>query len=424
MRSILLSAFLLITSVSMAQNTTGNPKIISELKIEGLKKTKESLIRKIARVEAGQELDTVAIAEDIERLKRLASTAYADYEITHKENGEYIVTYRIEENFTIIPGLNIFTANNGDVAFRVAIFEFNLFGQNITTGGFFLRDVFNSYGGYWEAPYLFSDKLGVSFNHKNNTTFEPIFFNDSEANYKYENKNYEAKLLYNFDFHHRAELGINYTDEDYEFLEGATSPDVPLTARSSQLAYRALYEYANVDIVYQYITGVRVKTTAQYINNPNELLNSSFIGTTEFQYFAKIGQKGNWATRTQALYASNTESAFAPFVVDNNLNIRGSGNIQDRGTAALILNTEYRHTFYEKGWFVFQGNVFVDASTWRNPNRDLSELIDGSTLRVNPGIGVRFIHKRIFNAVIRLDYGFGITDNGDSGLVFGIGQFF
>jgi hypothetical protein len=36
----------------------------------------------------------------------------------------------------------------------------------------------------------------------------------------------------------------------------------------------------------------------------------------------------------------------APFAVDNNINLRGVGNIIDRGT--VVLNSEYRHTLFEK----------------------------------------------------------------------------
>jgi hypothetical protein len=31
-----------------------------------------------------------------------------------------------------------------------------------------------------------------------------------------------------------------------------------------------------------------------------------------------------------------------------NINLRGVGNIIDRGTGTVVLNSEYRHTFFEK----------------------------------------------------------------------------
>jgi hypothetical protein len=37
---------------------------------------------------------------------------------------------------------------------------------------------------------------------------------------------------------------------------------------------------------------------------------------------------------------------------------------------------------------------------------------------------LRFIHKKIFNAIFRIDYGFGLTQGSSRGIVFGIGQYF
>ena len=111
--------------------------------------------------------------------------------------------------------------------------------------------------------------------------------------------------------------------------------------------------------------------------------------------------------------------------MDNQLNIRGVGNVVDRGTAAIVFNTEYRYTHYmKKAGSFYKSNAFIDAGSWRNPGEDFSQLFDGSTVRVYPGVGFRLIHKRIFNAVFRLDYGYGIGPDATSGIVFGIGQYF
>jgi outer membrane protein insertion porin family len=51
-------------------------------------------------------------------------------------------------------------------------------GSNITLGGFYQLDVFNSYGFSIRAPYLFSDKLGLAFNYNDFNTEDPVFFSD------------------------------------------------------------------------------------------------------------------------------------------------------------------------------------------------------------------------------------------------------
>jgi hypothetical protein len=71
-----------------------------------------------------------------------------------------------------------------------------------------------------------------------------------------------------------------------------------------------------------------------------------------------------------------------------------------------------------------QGNAFVDAGTWRNPGGSLSDFTDSKNIKVYSGVGLRFINKKIFNAIFRIDYGFGLTQGSSKGLVFGIGQYF
>ena len=162
----------------------------------------------------------------------------------------------------------------------------------------------------------------------------------------------------------------------------------------------------------------------QYVGTSDETLPEFVIGFNDFTYYRRMGKKGNWASRLRLGLASNMNTPFAPFTVDNNINIRGVGNTIDRGTGAIVLNTEYRHTLIDKNWLVLQSNIFVDAGSWRNPGGDFGDFGDDDNIRVYPGVGLRVIHKKIFNAIFRIDYGYGITKNAARGLVFGIGQYF
>ena len=49
---------------------------------------------------------------------------------------------------------------------NVRSFEFNLFGNNQLLGAFYEKNVFTSYGAYWEHPFLFSDKVGLGLTIK------------------------------------------------------------------------------------------------------------------------------------------------------------------------------------------------------------------------------------------------------------------
>ncbi len=403
---------------------SGLAQTVDEIVIQGNKKTKERFIKKLSKLRTGSVLDSTLIEADIVRLKRLPGIAHAYYQVFPNENGNYKIVYGVEENFTIIPSANVFTTNDDEFAYRLGLYEFNGLGQGIVFGGVFQRDVYNSYGINFRAPYLFSNKTGIALNHSNLTTLEPVFFNDTTADYKYNNTSFEILGLHEFNFNHRIELGVNYFVEDYEYKSGATDPDVPQQLEVNKILYKLFYEYNKVDNYYQYLDGFKSSFNFQYVTSTDAILQEFLIGFNDFIYYKRVGKKGNWANRLRLGIATNNDSPFAPFAVDNNLNIRGVGNTIDRGTAAIVLNTEYRHSLFEKNWFVMQGNVFVDAGSWRNPGGDFGDFSDRQNLRVYPGIGVRFIHKRIFNTVFRIDYGYGITQDATNGFVFGIGQYF
>ena len=397
---------------------------ISEVTVQDNKKTRTSFIRKITKVSENTKLDSLQLEADITRLKRLPGIAHAYYLVTPKEDGTYKVVYGIEENFTIIPSVNVYTTNDDEFAYRIGLYEFNGLGRNIVFGGFYQKDIYNSFGVNFRAPYLFSNKTGVALNYQNLTTEEPVFLDSGTADYKYNNISYEILGLYEFNYQNRIEVGINYFTEKYRYKNGATSPDVPQFLEVDKLLYKLIYEYNDVERFYYFVDGFKSTFNFQYVTSRNEALPEFLIGFNDFIYYKRVGEKGNWATRLRLGVATNNDSPFAPFAVDNNLNIRGVGNSIDRGTAAIVLNTEFRYTLYEKNWFVLQGNAFVDGGSWRNPGGDFGDFGDNQNLRVYPGLGLRFIHKRIFNTVFRIDYGYGVTKDATNGFVIGIGQYF
>ncbi len=419
LRSILFVILFFLYAVTFGQSS-----LVSEIKIEGAKKTKTTFLKKLIKLKQGMQLDSVLIANDIARLKRLPSISHAYFKVESAIEDQYKVFYYIEENFTLIPYANLFSSSNDDFAFRIGLQEFNFLGRNITLGGFYQYDIFHSYGLSVRAPYLFSSKIGIALNYQDFTTQEPVFFNNTTADYKYNNQGVELLGLYEFNFRNRIELGGSLFTEKYEYLFGATSPQVPQTLNVSKHLFKLIYEYNAIDYYYHYLEGFRSALNFQYVGSSDATLPEFLIGFNDFTYFHRIGERGNWASRLRLGLASNVETPFAPFTVDNNLNIRGVGNTIDRGTGAIVLNTEYRHTIVDKNWFVLQGNFFIDGGSWRNPGGDFGDFADSQNIRIYPGVGLRFMHKKIFNAIFRIDYGYGITEEASSGLVFGIGQYF
>ena len=185
--------------------------------------------------------------------------------------------------------------------------------------------------------------------------------------------------------------------------------------------------FDDLDYYYQYVEGFKSVLYAQYVTSKDAFQDDFFIAWNDFFYYKRVGEKGNWANRLRFGLSSNQDTPFAPFALDNNVNLRGVGILVDRGTGSFVLNSEYRYTFYDKKWLAIQTNIFTDFGSWRNPGGKLSDFFDKENLRIFSGIGLRFISKKIYNATFRIDYGFRILDkrnNSKGGFVFGIGQYF
>ncbi|MEM1002209.1 MAG: hypothetical protein AAGH46_06145 [Bacteroidota bacterium] len=403
--------------------------LVSEVQIEGNKRTRTSFLKRLAFVKKGSELDSIRLASDVRRFKLLPSVASASFEVKAINDKEVKILYTVVENFAIIPGLNVTQDVNEDIAIRTSIFDFNFLGQNQIIGGFYSRNVFDSYGFFWVAPNLFTRKWGIGVNYQNNVLQEPVFFDDGrDVNYKFDSRAFEFRIFYEHNFNNRFDLGLNFANEDYSFLNGELPEGIPESLGVERVSVVGQYEYNNITNEYQYVDGFRSLFTYSFTlfsDGDNDLLRNFFIGRNDFEYFKRVGARGNWANRVRLGFATNDTTPFAPFALDNQLNIRGVGNIVDRGTASVVLNTEYRYTFYEKGWFAMQSNVFIDAGTWQDPGGVLNDLVTFDNSALYTGLGLRFIHRTIFNAVFRIDYGFNIGGGkASNGLVFGIGQYF
>lgn len=398
--------------------------MIYEVTIKGAKKTKLSFLTSIISTKKGKVVDSLVLKEDVIRLKRLSSIAHAHFSVFYSHDNYYKVFIEVEENYTLIPDINIWTTTNLKTAYKLSITEFNFLGKNIEVGGYYQKNIFNSYGFTFKAPYLFSKKWGLAFYHQNWISEEPLYFETQVAHYKYQNSSFEALGLFQINFKNSLRFGVNFFREQYNYLNGYTSVSVPQHIDTRKKLFKIVYSYNNLDYNYQYIKGFKNDFYAQYVSSKLVGQEDFVIAWNDFFYYRIMGEKGNWASRVRFGLSTNNNSPFSPFSLDNNVNIRGVGILVDRGTGTLVINTEYRHTLIDKSWFILQSNAFIDTGSWRNPGGKLNDFFQPENIQFYTGVGLRFIHKKIFNAVFRIDYGYGLSKNASKGLVFGIGQYF
>ena len=415
-------ALLFFISVTVSQE-----KVILDIKIKGAEKTKISFIKSLITSKKGNVLDSISLNNDIILLKRLPAIGHAYFQTFYSHDNLYRVFITVEENFTLIPEVNLWTTTNNVFSYKLGLYDYNFLGRNITFGGFYQFNGFDTYAVNFKAPNLFSRKWGLAVNHQNWKSEEPLYFGSESANYLYNNISFEVLGLYQINLRNEINFGINLFNEKYQYLSGATSPSIPQNLDLDKTLFKLVYSYDSLDYYYQYVNGFKSILYAQFVTSNNPFQNDFLIAWNDFFYYKRVGEKGNWANRLRFGLSSNENTPFAPFALDNNINLRGVGILVDRGTGSIVLNSEYRYTIYDKKWLAIQTNVFSDFGSWRNPGGQLNDFFQEENIRIYSGIGLRFISKKIYNATFRIDYGFSLLNqknNSKGGLVFGIGQYF
>jgi len=411
--------------VFLAFSVFTNAQIVSNIKFEGNSKTKIATLHKVIRLKTTQNLDSIVVKNDAVLLSRLPSIIKADYTIRKKKDNTFTVTYHLKETKTLIPSVNFWTTVNQQFAYQIGLSEYNFLGENKQISGFYRNNGLHSWNLHYADPILFKNQLGFSATIQRLASLEPLYFKEGFAKYKYINTSIEASVFKRFTYKHQLTFTINAFKEDYRFVEGFTSANIPQSLIQNKLLYKINYDYNKLHFEYQYVNGFRSILHFQNVIPLESQQDNFLIAWNDFLFFAKIKKKGNLALRSRIGFASNKDTPFAPFALDNNLNIRGVGNIIDRGTGVIVINSEYRHTWIDQNAFALQTNIFVDAGSWRNPGGKLSDLLQLNNTRLHPGFGIRFVNKKIYNAIIRLDYGFSVLPNQkEKGFVFGIGQYF
>ena len=424
---MILKKSLFFLFLSIASFVFSQENIIVDVKIKGIEKIKESFIQNLIHTKKGTALDSIAIEKDIVFLKRLPAVSHAYYQVFQSQDHLYKVYIHIEENFTLIPEVNLWTTTNSQFSYKLGLYDYNFLGRNITFGGFYQNNGFDSYGINFKAPNLFSRKWGIALSHQNWKSEEPLYFGNKTANYLYNNTSFEVLGLYQINLKNQFNFGVNFFNEKYQYLSGVTDASIPQNLDLDKTLFKLVYTYNDLDYYYQYVSGFKSVLYTQFVTSSTAFQNDFLIAWNDFFYYKRIKEKGNWANRLRFGLASNENTPFAPFALDNNINLRGVGILVDRGTGVLLWNTEYRYTVVDKKWLAIQTNVFTDFGSWRNPGGELNDFFKSKNIKAYSGIGLRFISKKIYNATFRIDYGFRVSNNpGQSkgGLVFGIGQYF
>lgn len=410
----------LIIFFSSFLNVTFSQEII-DIKFEGLVKTKSDYLEQFLAIAVGDPLDSSALYMTEQRLTNLEMFSDVNFEVQKLQQG-YLVIFHYTELYTLLP---IFSFGGIEENFwiQVGATEVNLGGRGnklITYYQYYDR---SSFASHLKFDRINQSLWGLNINLIKWSTLEPLFFSNQTVEYEYDNYTIGSEVIRHFNFTDRIEIGGAFFTENYKKFTSGTFEGAPEKVRKNKILGKVTLVSNRVNYHFHYLDGIHNQLNMQTVQSLDD--DSPFyIVFNDLKRYWRSGAKGNLAARLRLGLSTNEESPFAPFVLDSYLNIRGVGNRVDRGTGAIILNTEYRHTIRDGEKIALQGVLFSDSGSWRNPGGKLSDFTDDENLVLFAGGGFRLIHKKIYNAILRIDYGFNLQEPSINGFVLGIGQYF
>lgn len=391
------------------------------IRIDGVEKTKPDYLQQFIDLKPGDTLGSVRLEANRQPLVNLEILSNAKYEVTPTQGGVE-VTFHCFEVRTLLPLFN-FGGVQENFWFLIGATEVNLAGRGNKLLGYYQYYDRSSIILSLTLDRIRQSNWGTQFNYVKWSTVEPLFFDGGTATYDYDNFTYGVSGLYHFNFRSSLEFNTAYFSEEYNRVDQNTIEGAPQRAKIHKQLFKLIYRSRDLDYHYWYVSGISNTTNAEavlsYDGDPG-----FYIVFHDFQAYWRQGKQGNFANRLRLGLATNRDSPFAPFVLDSYVNIRGVGNRVDRGTAMIIMNNEYRHTLTNWNKIATQAVAFSDWGTWRLPGGELSDLSDATHFEWFAGAGVRVIHKEIFNAVLRIDYGINVLKKNSAGFVIGVGQYF
>ena len=398
--------------------------VIGGIEFQGLKKTKESFLQDALTLKKGSSITEEELLFEVQKLKNVHGIGNA-IASTDTIDNRILITYDIQEYRTLLPILNLGGIKD-NLWFQLGFTDSNWRGKGQDFSAYYQNnDGFHTGQIYFRAPRVNGSEWGYSARITKWTSLEPLYFDGLGVNYRYENNGIALSGIKYFGDHNSLEIGGNYFIEKYAKSEQQNSENTPGPNALIQPKFLSKVEFSQNHLNYDFFYRSGYTWNLTYQNVINSIDNSLF-NSLQFQGigYLRPHQKTNLAFRLKLAISSNNNTPFAPFVADSHVNLRGVGNRIDRGTAQAVLNVELRQSLFTINRWSSQLVGFSDLGTWRNPGGDLVDLFNSDQFRFFMGAGFRMIYQKVFNAVIRIDYGVDVFNPSQRGFVVGLGQYF
>jgi outer membrane protein assembly factor BamA len=402
---------------------------VNSISFEGLTLTNEDYLRNIISCKENAEFMEKFFKDDVFLLRNLNLFFEVEGSATTEDSISYDLTFVIREANYLYPIVSASGFNN-QLKLQVGANHINFLGRAQSIGVLYQFYDRHSFSVFHTAKRHSNQNTGHELALAKYSTIEPLYFSnaivgDTVSSFNFDNYSVSAGGHYWLGRYTNIGFGGSYMYEDYQQRDNAFDFFGTKNFSFHKHQLRTHIESNKVENLFERQDGWKAKVYGEWIHTYTDGTAPSFLKLQlSGSYYQLIGERGNLASSVRFGTASNAESPFAPFVLDGFLNVRGIGNRVERGTAEIVVNTEYRHTLWLHKTVTLQSAAFFDYGALRTAGKSFNTFFDDDQPNLFLGAGLRFNLNILYKTCIRIDYSVNPFDPTMHGLTFGFGQFF
>jgi outer membrane protein assembly factor BamA len=409
---------------------------IVEIKITGLRRTRESWLRSYL----GLNLPEKLTRPEIVRLqRRLQTTAiFSDVKVAVEPKSDkldaFLLWIQVDEKWTTIPVVRG-DYGGGTPLTVVGVYDINVLGRLLTAGGemrkygdappgfvIFGRDPRNSGGrNFFGAEYWREIRVRQFYDEKGVET--GILETDATLTRFIASTPFTRDTTSKATFAWRYGLDLEFLNEkrptfepDPEYAGKETSPKkLKISESKRQTRLLTTLVYDNVDINQLEMEGLRTKMRL----GPNISAGKNY-SIAEFDgFYFHMAPLGVNVASHMFLGQSTLNAPSTQYFLGGFDSVRGLPDGIAYGTRFAFANLELRKIALKRKYLWLQPVIFADAG---NADNDWNTLTD--RVRSSAGLGVRLAVPQVYRLILRIDYAVSTDGSGTRGFTAGMNQFF
>lgn len=402
--------------------------IIARIRFDGLKRTRENVVRRELLLRTGGPFSQAALGESLQRLLNLRLFAEAKADVIPLPDGRVEVAIRVVEKWTTIP-IARFGGGGGTNFIIAGLYDINTLGRYLEVGA-----QYENLGGvhsgvaWFRDPRFLNKFLLLGGDVWRVARVRRLYNADGEQEGAFTLRRTKLNVFsereakrwlffggaaeYNGDTF--SSDGLNDRDREINLAEGYMLP-----AAQRTVLLRGWLRLGRLNWKDYLVSGQQASLTAEHAE--------PWLGSSERFERAVLDVNAAWlpwgTLNLAARFTGGAMTTAAPqhqFYLGGLDALRGFADGEVRGQNFWQLNTEARISSLATRAIVLQHVAFMDVGDARDQWQDFGKRAP----RVGLGSGIRIASPKVYRLVLRLDYAFAFGAQLRHGLSFGVQQFF